>query len=344
VFKFFTSIFQTFFFQRTKGTETKHYDYSTGVVFYYPSIIFELIMKISFYSLFIVLITSLKSNNAFPTKTASKSRNIKRKPFIANPYANTIQMQGTATQDVPSSTEEKTPSDMKIKEIKAELRTLDVSFEDCFERDSLVKRLIDARENKRSTVDTGKGNISCKSLNNDPPQKSSKFDRKAVHQELRALRVAELRTQLAARGIRWGGMIEKEDLVQALLNAMEEAANFSSSGALKPGSVGDVTDDELRKERDEPATSAPLLLDIYATWCGPCKFLQTQMDVAATELGSKVRMAKLDSDKYPALAGSMRAEGLPTLILFDTKGKEIARKEGALMKDDLIRWIEQVAL
>merc|ERR1719410_585717 len=85
------------------------------------------------------------------------------------------------------------------------------------------------------------------------------------------------------------------------------------------------------------------LLDVYATWCGPCKFLLTQMDVAAKELGSKIRMAKLDSDKYPALAGSLRAEGLPTLIIFDKEGKEIARKEGALMKDDLIRWVNHEA-
>merc|ERR1712039_296802 len=124
-------------------------------------------------------------------------------------------------------------------------------------------------------------------------------------------------------------------------NAMEETAYFSSSGALSPGFVGDVSDEELFKERKSSAT--PLLLDIYATWCGPCKFLQTQMDIAAKELGSQVRIAKLDSDKYPALAGSLRAEGLPTLILFDKEGKEIARKEGALMKDDLIQWIQNEA-
>jgi len=319
--------------------------------FLFQGVILRLIMKISLYNVFYFLfvINTLSNIQAFPTKTTiPKSGNIKikSKPFIANPYANTIQFMSTTTtaQDSPPSSssstmeEKKIPSDMKIKEIKEELRTLQVSFNDCFERDSLVKRLIDARSGKNKKVKANNVNV------DDSKVSSSLFDREAAHQELRALRVSELRTQLAARGIRWGGMIEKEDLVQALLNSMEEAANFSSSGALSPGSVGGVTDDEFRKERDSPATSAPLLLDIYATWCGPCKFLQTQMDVAAKELGSKVRMAKLDSDKYPALAGSLRAEGLPTLIIFDTQGKEIARKEGALMKDDLIRWIEEVAI
>jgi len=294
---------------------------------------------------FLITLLTNTLSYAFPTKT-TRSRNVKTKPFIANPYANTIQMHGstTTTQDVPSSstTEDKIPSDMKIKEIKEELRTLQVSFTDCFERDSLVKRLIDARSNNRPTVVLEEN--TSKNDKKAPQASSSKFDRDAVRQELRPQRVSELRTQLAARGKRWGGFIEKEDLVQALLDAMEETAQFSSSGALSPGSVGDLTDEEFRIERDTPLSSTPLLLDIYATWCGPCKFLQTQLDLVAKELGSNIRMAKLDSDKYPTLAGSLRAQGLPTLVMFDKDGKEVARKEGALMKDDLIQWIQEEVL
>jgi len=299
-------------------------------------------MKTVFLDLLLLSLTVF--SHAFPTKTSSsKSRNISSKPFIANPYANTIHMhvvKSTASScSNTRSSEGKLPSDMKIKEIKEELRTLHVSYADCFERDSLVERLIDARNNIVKEEDT----ITTSSKTDEEEPQVSLFDRNAVHQELRSLRVSELRTQLAGRGIRWGGMIEKEDLVLALLNAMEETAHFSSSGALSPGSVGDVSDEELLKERNTPSSATPLLLDIYATWCGPCKFLQTQMDIAAKELGSQVRIAKLDSDKYPALAGSLRAEGLPTLIIFDKEGKEIARKEGALMKDDLIQWVQDEA-
>lgn len=299
-------------------------------------------------------LSNLYTNNAFPTKTntsyqKSSSRNVRSKPFIANPYANTVHMhvvQSTTSSSSSCNTrstedEGKLPSDMKIKEIKEELRTLHVSYADCFERDSLVKRLIDARNNVVKEEEEDSTVTNSESNNEIEPQ--VKFDRNAVHQELRSLRVSELRTQLAGRGIRWGGMIEKEDLVLALLNSMEETAHFSSSGALSVGSVADVSDDELLKERDTPSSETPLLLDIYATWCGPCKFLQAQLDMVAKELGSKVRIAKIDSDKYPALAGSLRAEGLPTLIIFDKEGKEIARKEGALMKDDLIKWVNDEA-
>merc|ERR1712157_27020 len=172
---------------------------------------------------------------------------------------------------------------------------------------------------------------------------STEFDREVVHKELRSLRVAELRTQLASRNIRWGNMVEKEELVQALLNAMEEAHNFSSSGALTPGKVGDLTDQELRKQLDS-TSNTPLLLDIYATWCGPCQIMTAQLDLAAQQFGDKVRLVKLDSDKYSFMAGSLQTQGLPTLILFDKNGKEISRREGALMKDALVNWIEEEAL
>lgn len=301
-------------------------------------------------------LSNLYTSNAFPTKTntsyqKTSSRNVRSKPFIANPYANTVHMhvvQSTTSSSSSCNTrstedEGKLPSDMKIKEIKEELRTLHVSYADCFERDSLVKRLIDARNNVVKEEEEEEDSTLTSSESNNEIEPQVKFDRNAVHQELRSLRVSELRTQLAGRGIRWGGMIEKEDLVVALLNSMEETAHFSSSGALSVGSVADVSDDELLKERDTPSSETPLLLDIYATWCGPCKFLQAQLDMVAKELGSKVRIAKIDSDKYPALAGSLRAEGLPTLIIFDKEGKEIARKEGALMKDDLIKWLNDEA-
>jgi thioredoxin 2 len=61
---------------------------------------------------------------------------------------------------------------------------------------------------------------------------------------------------------------------------------------------------------------------------------------AEDELRQKVRFVKMDTDKYPTQAGNWRVQGLPTLILFDSTGKEISRIEGAMMKDQLVQWIK----
>ena len=58
----------------------------------------------------------------------------------------------------------------------------------------------------------------------------------------------------------------------------------------------------------------------------------------AEELGDKVRLAKMDTDQHPQVAGSLRVQGLPTLVLFQN-GEEVDRIEGALMKDQLMQWI-----
>ena len=66
-----------------------------------------------------------------------------------------------------------------------------------------------------------------------------------------------------------------------------------------------------------------------------------QLQEASLELGNRVRIAKMDSDKYPDVAGTLRVQGLPTLILFNKDGVEVNRIEGAMMKNQLIEWIEE---
>ena len=63
------------------------------------------------------------------------------------------------------------------------------------------------------------------------------------------------------------------------------------------------------------------------------------LDEAASELGDKARVAKIDSDQNPEWSGKLEVKGLPTVIVFDGKtGKELERVEGALMKDQLVQF------
>jgi thioredoxin len=222
------------------------------------------------------------------------------------------------------------PSEMKLREIQAELKDMGVSYSDCFDRDSLTRRLKEARSGKVKKTEP------APKEQHTYPSAQSTFDRDATLQELRSLRVKELRTELANRNIRWGNMVEKEDLVQALLAAREAASNFSSSGVLTPGKVSDIDADTLTTELSTPA-GTPLLLDVYATWCGPCQMMAPEFSKAAVELGDTVRVAKIDSDKYPDWASKLKVGGLPTVIVFDAAGNELERVEGALMKDGLVQ-------
>jgi len=244
-------------------------------------------------------------------------------------------------------------SSMRIRAIKDELNEMGISFTDCFDKDSLVDRLKDGRSGavtgtpKSVEDDASKSAAAASTSTSESTSKHSQsskstFDREAVISELRQKKVRELRTMCAQNNIKWATFIEKEELVRALVDYKEKASDFSSSGALTPGKVTMINDDILGKEVSGGAAT-PLLLDVYATWCGPCKMMVPQLDEAAAELGDKVRVAKIDSDEYPEWAGRLQVKGLPTLIVFDGNGKEVERVEGALMKDQLVQLAQKHA-
>lgn len=139
------------------------------------------------------------------------------------------------------------------------------------------------------------------------------------------LKVKELRTELAARNVGWADLYEKEELAARLAELVAQSSLFSHSGALTPGQVSVVTDEQLRVEMTDERT--PLLVDVFATWCGPCKLISPMLEKLAGKFGSKVRMAKLDSDAYAQLSTELKVAGLPTLI-FMKNGEEVHRLEG----------------
>lgn len=82
----------------------------------------------------------------------------------------------------------------------------------------------------------------------------------------------------------------------------------------------------------------PVVVDFWAEWCGPCKMIGPSLEEIANELGSKVKIAKLNIDENPELAAQFGVRSIPTLMIF--KGGEVAdMKVGAAPKTALSHWI-----
>lgn len=84
----------------------------------------------------------------------------------------------------------------------------------------------------------------------------------------------------------------------------------------------------------------PVLVDVWAPWCGPCLSMAPQFERAAVELEPQLRLGKLDSQAEPGLAGQLGIRSIPTLVLFD-RGHERARQSGAMAAADIVRWARQ---
>ena len=82
----------------------------------------------------------------------------------------------------------------------------------------------------------------------------------------------------------------------------------------------------------------PLLVDVLADWCGPCKAFAPTFAQAAAQLQGRCRLGKLDSEANPQLSAQLGIRSIPSLILF-RGGVEVARQSGALPLPQLLAWL-----
>lgn len=88
-------------------------------------------------------------------------------------------------------------------------------------------------------------------------------------------------------------------------------------------------------------TSLPVLVDLWAPWCGPCRTVAPGVARAADELAGRLKVVKVDVDVAPTVSARFGVQGIPTLLVL-RDGRAIARQVGALPADRLLTWVRGV--
>ncbi|PPJ64375.1 thioredoxin [Cuspidothrix issatschenkoi] len=86
-------------------------------------------------------------------------------------------------------------------------------------------------------------------------------------------------------------------------------------------------------------SDVPVLVDFYADWCGPCQMMTPILQQVNLQLKDKLRIVKIDTEKYQNLASQYQIFALPTLVLFK-EGKPVDRIEGVMQAPQLVQHLK----
>ena len=105
------------------------------------------------------------------------------------------------------------------------------------------------------------------------------------------------------------------------------------------GAVVELTESNFDQEVTKANT--PVLVDLWAAWCGPCRMVAPVVEELAGTYQGKVKFGKLNVDDFPQLAAQYRIMNIPTLLLFKA-GQEVDRIVGVVPKQELTRRLDKV--
>ena len=88
-------------------------------------------------------------------------------------------------------------------------------------------------------------------------------------------------------------------------------------------------------------TKLPVLVDLWAPWCAPCRLIAPGVEQAANELAGSLKVVKVNVDDAPGVSARFGVQGIPTLLVL-RDGHAVARQVGALPADRLVQWVRGV--
>jgi thioredoxin len=97
---------------------------------------------------------------------------------------------------------------------------------------------------------------------------------------------------------------------------------------------------EATFEREVLQSDLPVLIDLYADWCAPCKVLAPRVEAVAREYAGRLKVVKINTDESPRIAQAFRAQSIPMLVLM-VDGRPHGVLNGAVPKEDIVKLVEE---
>ena len=101
------------------------------------------------------------------------------------------------------------------------------------------------------------------------------------------------------------------------------------------------SDDEFMTDVIEASKEMPIIVDFWAPWCGPCKSIGPALEEAVKAHSNKIKLVKIDIDKYPGVAGQLRVQSIPAVFAF-SNGQPVDGFMGAQTPAQIMEFIKKI--